>query len=89
MGVVVDDHVHTLDGRQGRDRQGDRRDDRQTLGGDRHLGVGPGLVELDHPMEEVLFTVGQAADPFQLVGEIRTSGWASTGTRRVRVVVLP
>ena len=67
---VVDDDVHAQDRRQRRDRQGDRGDDRQPLGGDGHLGVGPGLVELDDALQVVLLAVRHRGQPPELVDAV-------------------
>ena len=68
--LVGHDHVHAVDRRDRGDRQGDRGDDGQPLHGDGHLGVHPGLVELDHAEEELGLAVGERAHPVELVGEV-------------------
>ena len=48
VGTVIDDDVHPIHRRHRGDRQV-RPQSGEPFGGDGHLGVGPGLAELDHP----------------------------------------
>ncbi|MFL6192426.1 MAG: hypothetical protein ACJ75E_21760, partial [Actinomycetes bacterium] len=69
VGAVVDDDVHPIHRRQRGDRQGEDGDQGEAFGGDRHLGVGAGLVELDHAFQVADLAVGHPGDPGELVLE--------------------